>query len=203
MDLLKNPPPSYFDENLTPEVLRIFATNMLDVFSKTTEVLNSLDDDNYTIFCTIFGRCKNRFKRIILDGSVPGQVAIEDSSNKFSFKIGNTSNIRFFKETDYLNPKKPHFFKQSQNYDFFETINDNSPVFWRFILVPAKTDEEETFVAFVGFNRKTQPISCWTSNNVNRFIFDPDAVLPEPAELKGVSIDDLLSDENIDKVKNF
>lgn len=203
MDLLKNPPPSYFDENLTPEVLSVFANNMLDVFSKTVKALSSPDDDNYTVFCTLFGRCKNRFKRIIRDGSVPGPIAIEDSSNKFSFKIGCTSDIRFFKEDDYLNPKKPHFFKQSHTYDFFEIADDNSPVFWRFILVPAKTDEEETFVAFVGFNRKMQPVSCWTSNNVNRFIFDPDAVLPEPAELKSVSIDDLLFDEKSDKAQDF
>lgn len=202
MDLLRNPPPNHFDPFLTSDNLKYFADQMLSVYSNTIKDLCSIDDDNYTISCAVFGRCKNRFTRLILSGETPVDTQIQDSSNNFTFRIGNTVGIRFFKEIDYLKPKRPNFFKQSENLDMFE-VDASVPSYWRFILVPASSDEEETFVAFVGFNSKTLPITCWTSNNAKHFIFDPQAVLPAPAELKGINIDDLLGDQDIDKVKNF
>ncbi|AVN20485.1 hypothetical protein ACQUFW_00895 [Acinetobacter johnsonii] len=202
MDLSKNPPPNYYDSSLNNEILSYFANHMLEVHSQTLRDLNSQDDDNYTISCTIFGRCRNRFSRVIRNGNAPVSTSLEDSSNKFTFKIGNTSGIRFFKESDYLRPKRPNFFKQSHNFELFE-IDDNLPVFWRFILVPARTDEEETFIAFVGFNQKLQPITAWTSNNTSRFIFDPEAILPEPADLKSYNIDDLLADDDLDNTSEI
>ncbi|WP_227063238.1 hypothetical protein [Acinetobacter pittii] len=197
MDLSKNPPPSYYDASLNDETLGFFANHMLEVFSQTTQDLSRKDDDNYTISCAIFGRCRNRFAREIRSGNAPSPTYLEDSSNKFTFKIGTTPGIRFFKESDYLRPKRPNFFKQSYNLELFES-DTKVPVFWRFILVPAKTDEEETFIAFVGFNQKLQPITAWTSNKTSRFIFDPAAILPEPAELKRYNIDDLLADDDLD-----
>lgn len=197
MDLSKNPPPSHYDHSLNEEVLSCFAGHMLEVHSQTVQDHSRQDDDNYTRSCTIFGRCRNRFARLIRSGNTPIPVYLEDSSNKFTFKIGNTSGIRFFKEDDHLKPKRSNFFKQSYNLELFET-DDSAPVFWRFILVPAKTDEEETFIAFVGFNQRLQPITAWTSNKTSRFIFDPAAILPEPAELKSYNIDDLLADDDLD-----
>lgn len=201
MDLLRNPPPSHFDPHLTGENLIYFANQMLEVYAQTLKHLCTPDDDNYTLSCTVFGRCKNRFHHVISSGSTPVKAEIQDSSNSFTFRIGNTYGIRFFKEDDYLKPKRANVFKQSANLDLFDK-DDTTPVFWRFILVPAKSDEEETFVAFVGFNKKTVPITCWTSNNAERFIFDPEAVLPTPVEFKGIDIADLLGDEDMDEANN-
>lgn len=75
--------------------IKLFANHMLEVFSQTTQDLSRKDDDNYTISCAIFGRCRNRFAREIRSGNAPSPTYLEDSSNKFTFKIGNTPGIRF------------------------------------------------------------------------------------------------------------
>ena len=67
------------------------------------------------------------------------------------------------------------------NYDN-SYIHDESDIEVRKIEVDKEIDEEKEFV----------------SNKTSRFIFDPAAILPEPAELKRYNIDDLLADDDLD-----
>lgn len=183
-------PPSLFEPQLTNEVLEYFAIPMLEIYCDVHSILNSENDDNYTRGTAIFGRTYEQFKKLIASQDCPVKVHLKDGTFRFIFQIGYAQ-IGFCKGSS-TDPKSLKLRKYTPtNYDLFQ-MDDNQPVIWKFILNEPKTDEDEAFVEFVGFNLATVPVAYWRSNDNldgNKLhLIDP--ITPESVELNAPFIED-------------
>ena len=191
-------PPSVFEPQLTNKVLEYFAIPMLEIYYDVHTILNSENDDNYTRGTAIFGRTYEQFKKLIASQNCPVKVHIKDGTFRFIFQIGYAQ-IGFCKgsSTDLKSLKLRKY--TPTNYDLFQ-MDDNHPVIWKFILNEPKTDEDEAFIEFVGFNLATVPVAYWRSNdNLDRnklHLVDP--ITPESIELKAP----LIEDPDLDDLEN-
>lgn len=156
--------PSYFEPQLTDEVIGFFAQHMLNIYRDILYLLSTEDDSNYGRGTSIFDRTKNRFSRMILTRQCPVDVHLVDDSLHFIFKIGSAS-IRFLKD-DFQNPKKKKYFMQQlQNMNLFQ-LDNLQPHYWRFILNEPKTLDDEPLVVFVGYNFANEVVSYWDSSRI-------------------------------------
>ena len=183
-------PPSVFEPQLTNEVLEYFAIPMLEIYYDVHSILNSENDDNYTRGTAIFGRTYEQFKKLIASQDCPVKVHLKDGTFRFIFQIGYAQ-IGFCKGSS-TDPKSLKLIKYTPtNYDLFQ-MDDNQPVIWKFILNEPKTDDDEAFVEFVGFNLATVPVAYWRSNDNldgNKLhLVDP--ITPESIELNAPFIED-------------
>lgn len=195
-------PPSAFEPQLTDEVLRYFATPMLEIYYDVHEILNSDNDNNYTRGTAIFGRTYEQFKKLIVSEECPTDVHLKDGTFRFIFQIGYAQ-IGFCKG-DFTDPKSLKLTKYTPtNYDLFQ-FDDDQPVIWKFILNEPRTDEDEAFVEFVGFNLATVPVAYWRSNDNldGNKLHLGDPITPESVELDAPFIEDPDEDDLLDEDLN-
>ncbi|MEN8416019.1 hypothetical protein [Acinetobacter radioresistens] len=156
--------PSYFEPQLTDEVIGFFAQHMLNIYRDILYLLSTEDDSNYGRGTSIFDRTKNRFSRMILTKQCPVDVHLINGSLKFIFQIGSAT-IRFLKD-DFDNPKKKKYFMQQlQSLSLFP-LDDIQPHYWRFILNEPKTLDDEPLVVFVGYNLANEVVAYWDSSSI-------------------------------------
>ncbi len=156
--------PSYFEPQLTDEVIGFFAQHMLNIYRDIFYLLSTEDDSNYGRGTSIFDRTKNRFSRMILTKQCPVDVHLINGSLKFIFQIGSAT-IRFLKD-DFDNPKKKKYFMQQlQSLSLFP-LDDIQPHYWRFILNEPKTLDDEPLVVFVGYNLANEVVAYWDSSSI-------------------------------------
>jgi len=187
--------PSFFEPQLTDEVISFFAKHMLDIYRDINYVLSTDDDSNYGRGTSIFDRTRIRFLNLIVRKQCPVDVHLVDGSLKFIFQIGNAS-IRFLKD-DFEKPKKKKFLMQQiQSFSLFP-LDDHQPHFWRFILNEPKTLDDEPRVVFAGYNLSNDVVAYWDSSSITdiNYIHLSEPETPSSVELDSPLVEDLDIDD--------
>lgn len=187
--------PSFFEPQLTDEVISFFAKHMLDIYRDINYVLSTDDDSNYGRGTSIFDRTRIRFSNLIVRKQCPVDVHLVDGSLKFIFKIGNAS-IRFLKD-DFEKPKKKKFLMQQiQSFSLFP-LDVHQPYFWRFILNEPKTLDDEPRVVFAGYNLSNDVVAYWDSSSITdiNYIHLSEPETPRSVELDSPLVEDLDIDD--------
>lgn len=182
--------PSFFETQLTDEVISFFAQHMLNIYKDTFYVLSTEDDSNYGRGTSIFDRTRNRFLNLIMTKQCPVDVHLKNGSLKFIFQIGSAT-IRFLKD-DFESPKKKKYFvQQVQSLSLFP-MDDQQPCYWRFILNEPKTCDDEPLVIFVGYNSVNDVVAYWDSSRISDMnhihLVEPET--PKPVELGSPLVED-------------
>ncbi|MFW1765931.1 hypothetical protein ACG9X2_10775 [Acinetobacter bereziniae] len=182
--------PSFFEPQLTDEVIGFFAKHMLDIYRDINYLLSTDDDSNYGRGTSIFDRTRNRFLNLIVRHECPVDVHLRDGSLKFIFQIG-TATIRFMKD-DFEKPKKKKYLMQQlQSLNLFP-FDDLQPHFWRFILNEPKTLDDEPLIVFAGYNLANEVVAYWDSSSVEdiNYIRLVDPETPPTVELGSPLVED-------------
>jgi len=183
--------PSYFEPQLTDEVISFIARPMLDIYNETIMDLKHQFDNAYTRGCTIFGRTYACVVHLIMSGECSVPILLKDGTFKCIFQIGS-ARIRFCKD-DFLNPSNQGFSKKADDsyYELFPS-NVNEPVYWKYILNEPSTDEDEALVIFAGYNAENDVVAYWDSSRItglNHIHFiEPET--PKPVDLGSPSVED-------------
>ncbi|GAA5003235.1 hypothetical protein GCM10023206_06740 [Acinetobacter puyangensis] len=182
--------PSYFEPQLTDEVVSFFAQHMLNIYTDILDVLSTEDDSNYGRGTSIFDRTRNRFLNLIMKRQCPVDVHLVDGSLKFIFQIGN-ANIRFLKD-DFDNPKKKKYLMQQLQSMSLFPLDDQQPQFWRFILNEPKTLDDEPIVVFAGYNLANEVVAYWDSSSITdlNYIHLVEPETPNSVELGSPLVED-------------
>ena len=179
--------PTLFSSALTEDRLNVISRLLLDARYSALCDANTELDGAYTKGCLSFGRQR----QIIINTWQNKQyhwLGMAHPGTDLIFKIGNVS-VRFF--TDNSNhPKKLRVLIPTQAEQL--SIFDEDPsevVLWRFIVEPARNDDDEDSVFFIGINNSDEIICRWKYGN------DPFAVLhsidnstPPPKDLKSALV---------------
>lgn len=182
--------PSYFESQLTDEVISFFAKHMLDIYREINYLLSEKYDSNYGRATSIFDRIYNCFLDMIVNKKCPVDVHLINGSYKLIFQIGNAS-IRFLKD-DFEKPKKKKFLMQQvQSFSLFP-LDDQQPHFWRFILNEPKTLDDEPLVVFVGYNLANEVVAYWDSSSITdtNYIHLVEPETPKPVDLGSPLVED-------------
>lgn len=159
------PHPSYFLPALTNERLSIVAGILLTEYNKTLDDLSSDADDNYTRGCASFGRQKNRIQQLAMKKVYPWLDTM-NSTYDLVLLIGGIP-CRFAND-DPSNPKKKAVLTANgYQMSFFDEIESNeAPCRFCFIIVAAKSDDEEPQVVFIGYDAYDVPKCQWESGTI-------------------------------------
>jgi hypothetical protein len=190
--------PTYYEPQLNDEVIGFFAKHMLDIYRDIMFLLSDPDDSNYGRGTSIFDRTYNRFLRLISQKKCPVEVHLDNASFKFIFRIGSAS-IRFLKD-DFEKPRKKKYLLRQLNNLSLLPLQDNQPLFWRFVLNEPKTLDDEPLVIFAGYNAANEVVAYWDSSKINN---TSHIHLVEPETPKSVELDSpLVEDPDADVAKD-
>jgi len=193
------PLPNKFHPDLTEDRLSFISNILLEEYYKTEDELTSEFDDNYTRGCTVFGRQKNRIKKIAVSGTYDW-LTIVNSSNDLVFKIGIIP-CRF--STD--DPQKPCKnavinIHQAQ-IPFIDEADSNEPSRFCFILDKGMGNSDDPVVVLLGFDEFGIEKCRWVSDAI-RVFKTITANIPSTVEIAKPSISPKRSVSHNDQAKN-
>jgi len=184
------PHPQTFYADLSDDRLRVVAASLLDVRSRTFQLLDSDLDCNYVKESAAFGRCRNKLIGMCKSNTL-GWMQLLHGGMDVTFTVGDVP-CRFFRD-DADSPEKHGFFRRNNVDDLFAE-DDAHPVMWRFVVEKALTEDDEDRVLFVGYNVYQEKVAEWQYRDSAPTLHSVDNVTPPSTLLPKVDVA-LLEDE--------
>lgn len=176
------PLPSAFKTQLSSENLQTVANWLLEEYYATLDDLTRKTDSSYSRGCTAFDRQKNRIVSESLSGRHSSWLALKNASNALVFEIGGVP-CRFSND-DPTNPTKDAVLVANRyQQDFFESVDQDQPGRFCFIIDRGHDESSEPSVVFLGYT-STNTIACkWQSMNKVRVFRVEGQSLAQPVDV--------------------
>ncbi|HEX4333723.1 MAG TPA: hypothetical protein VH040_16420 [Usitatibacter sp.] len=182
--------------DLTDDRLRTGAEALLETRYSTLREMNSPFDDNYTRESAIFGRQRNRIIDMALQ-TQPDWLTLAHAGMDLTFMIGSVP-CRYFTEDNSESPKKDGFFKRNATDNLF-AIDDQEPVFWRFVIErnPVEATGDRAFL--IGYNSYQEPVAMWEYKAARPVLHSVDHDTPRAVEIPPARVEAIESEDENEK----
>lgn len=175
------PPPSTFNQELTPDRLETISQWLLEELYATEDDLSRPTDSGYTRGCTTFGRQKNRIVAEALSGRHPW-LNLLNGNNDIVFTIAGVP-CRFSND-DPANPSKDAVLTANRyQMDFLEFAIKGEPGRFCFIIDRGHDGTIEPRVEFLGFAPSGEILCRWVSNAVRVLRVEGQQPLAQPVKI--------------------
>lgn len=182
---MATPHPEQYYPDLSDARLRVIATALMDVRSRTLAELSTELDCNYVRESAAFGRSRNMLIQLCQSGQ-HDWLSLKHAGMDVTFGIGSVP-CRFFRD-DAESPEKAGFFRRNGVDDLFAD-DDERPVMWRFVVEKAFNEEDEDRVLFAGYNVYQEKVAEWQYRDSMPTLHAVDDFVPPSTLLPKVSID--------------
>ena len=166
-------PWDYYSE-LTPDRLSVIAVALLDVYDEVQVDLSTPLDSPYTRGTTTFGRQKTKLIQLC-QSDVYHWLDLRNTSNDLVCAIGRVP-FRFFRD-EHTAPRKKAFWRRNEQDNLFP-VNDDEPVYWRFVIESPLTESDEATAYFLGHNASQQLVCEWKYAEAVRALHTTDSARP-------------------------
>jgi hypothetical protein len=175
------PLPSTFKAQLSSDNLQTVANWLLEEYYATLDDLTRSTDDSYSLGCTTFGRQKNRIFREHHSQQHTWLTSAK-GGNAIVFEIGGIP-CRFSND-DPANPSKDAVLLANRyQQDFFESVDQDEPGRFCFIIDRGHDESAEPSVVFLGYT-STNTIACkWQSTDKVRVFRVEGQSLAQPVDI--------------------